>query len=308
MLSEQGFLRTSIVATVLVAILGIAFGLLSGSFSIAFDGAYSLIDAGMTMLALWVTRLIVRSGQGDGLSGALGSRFTMGFWHLEPIVLGLNGTLLIAVAIYALINAAISVLNGGHELRFDLAIVYALFTLGVCMIMAVIGARANRSLKSDFIALDVKSWIMSGCITSALLIAFIIGHTVAGTHLESISRYVDPVVLALVCLIIIPIPVGTVRRALSDILLIAPADLKAHVDRVAGETVRKHGFLAHRAYVAKIGRAMRVELYFVVPRDFPPTAIVEWDRIRDDVGKAVGGESHNRWLVIAFTADARWAE
>ena len=33
MLSEQGFLRASIIATVVVATLGIAFGLLSGSFS-----------------------------------------------------------------------------------------------------------------------------------------------------------------------------------------------------------------------------------------------------------------------------------
>jgi predicted Co/Zn/Cd cation transporter (cation efflux family) len=308
LLSEQGFLRISIVATVLVAALGIVFGLLSGSFSIAFDGAYSLIDAGMTMLALWVSNLIHRSGRDGGLSGGLGSRFTMGFWHLEPVVLGLNGTLLIAVAIYALINAAISVLGGGHELRFNLAILYALFTLVACTTMAAIGAQANRSLKSDFIALDVKSWIMSGGITSALLIAFTIGYVVAGTRYESISRYVDPVVLALVCLVIIPIPVGTVRRALSDILLIAPTDLKDHVDRVALETVRKHGFLSHRAYVARIGRAMRVELYFIVPNDFPPAAVAEWDRIRDDVGAAVGGEIHNRWLVVAFTADARWAE
>ncbi len=64
MLSEQGFLRASIVATVVVATLGIAFGLLSGSFSIAFDGAYSLIDAGMTGLALWVSSLIVNRTSG----------------------------------------------------------------------------------------------------------------------------------------------------------------------------------------------------------------------------------------------------
>ena len=171
------------------------------------------------------------------MPGALGSRFTMGFWHLEPIVLGLNGTLLITVAIYALINATISVLNGGHDCVSTLPVVSALFTLGACTIMAAIGARTNRRLKSDFISLDVKAWIMSGGITSALLIAFTIGHAVAGTPFAWVSRYVDPVVLALVCLVIIPIPVGTVTRALSDILLIAPADLKAHVDQVASETV-----------------------------------------------------------------------
>ena len=97
MLTEQGFLRASIVATVGVAAFGIVFGLLSGSFSIAFDGAYSLVDAGMTILALWVSSLIVRSAKADALSGRLRNRFTMGFWHLEPIVLGLNGTLLMTL-------------------------------------------------------------------------------------------------------------------------------------------------------------------------------------------------------------------
>jgi predicted Co/Zn/Cd cation transporter (cation efflux family) len=237
MLSEQGFLRFSIGATVLVAALGIVFGVLSGSFSIAFDGAYSLGDAGMTILALWVSGLIASSAETDALSGRLRNRFTMGFWHLEPIVLGLNGTLLIAVAIYALINAVITIINGGHEPRFGLAIVYAVITLAVCASLALAGMRVNKRLRSDFIALDVKAWLMSGGITAALLIAFLIGHAAEGTPLAWISRYVDPIVLALVCLVIIPIPIGLVRQALSEILLITPVDLKAHVDRVATETV-----------------------------------------------------------------------
>ncbi|RWO61325.1 MAG: hypothetical protein EOS14_08555 [Mesorhizobium sp.] len=149
MFSEQGFLRTSIFATVAVAAFGIVFGLLSGSFSIAFDGAYSLGDAGMTILAVWVSSLIVRSAKTDALSGRLRNRFTMGFWHLEPIVLGLNGILLIAVASYALINGVITILHGGNELRFGIAIVYAVVTLAVCLAMALIGTRVNRSLQSD---------------------------------------------------------------------------------------------------------------------------------------------------------------
>ncbi|TIL32520.1 cation transporter [Mesorhizobium sp.] len=308
MFSEQGFLRTSIFATVAVAAFGIVFGLLSGSFSIAFDGAYSLGDAGMTILALWVSSLIVRSAKTDALSGRLRNRFTMGFWHLEPIVLGLNGTLLIAVASYALINGVITILHGGNELRFGIAIVYAVITLAVCLAMALIGTRVNRSLQSDFIALDVKAWIMSAGITSALLIAFLIGQAVGGTPLAWISPYVDPVVLALVCVVIIPLPIGAVRQALSEILLITPVHLKAHVDRIATETVQREGFLSHRAYAAKVGRATQIELYFIVPANLPPKSIEEWDRIRDQIGTAIGDEGHNRWLTIAFTADVGWAE
>ncbi|MEQ1953565.1 cation diffusion facilitator family transporter [Mesorhizobium yinganensis] len=308
MLNEQRLLRISISATVVVATFGIVLGLLSGSFSIAFDGVYSLGDAGMTALALWISSLIVRSAQHEKPYGKLHGRFTMGFWHLEPIVLLLNGTLLIAVAVYALINAVSNILEGGHELRFDYAIIYAAITVVICLAMAWLEARANRRLQSDFIALDVRAWIMSGGITLALLIAFVTGYAVKGTPLDWITPYVDPVALALVCVVIIPLPIGTVRQALSDILLIAPTELKIHVDQVAAETIERHGFLSHRAYVARVGRAIQIEIYFIVPRGQHPKAIDEWDRIRDEVGRAIGEEGHDRWLTIAFTGNVAWAE
>ncbi|WP_221101961.1 cation diffusion facilitator family transporter [Rhizobium binae] len=307
-LGEQGFLRISIAATVVVATLGVVFGILSGSFSIAFDGVYSLADAAMTGLALWVSSLIIKSTQRDAQSGRIRNRFTMGFWHLEPIVLMLNGCLLMTVAVYALISAIISILNGGHELQFGMAIAYSAATLLVCAVMAFLGVRLNARIKSDFISLDVKAWIMSGGIALALLIAFLIGMAVQATPAAWVAAYMDPAVLALVCLVMIPLPIGTVWKALTEILLIAPADLQEHVDRIASETVRRLGFLSHRAYVARVGRAMQIELYFIVPEGLPAKTVEEWDALRDEIGDAIGDESANRWLTIAFTADAEWAE
>ena len=308
MVDEQGFLRASIAATVVVAGFGIVFGFLSGSFSIAFDGVYSLADAGMTILALFVSSLIVRSAECSTRPGRLSSRFTMGFWHLEPIVLLLNGSLLMTVAVYALVSALISILNGGHDLQFGFAIVYSAVTVVACAVMATLGTRVNRKLRSQFITLDVKAWMMSGGIALALLVAFLIGQAVSGKSFGWLARYVDPGVLALVCLVIIPLPIGTVRQALSDILLMTPTDLMARVDQVAGETARRHGFLSHRAYVAKVGRATQVELHFLVPRNLPARTIEQWDQIREEVGAAIGDKSQDRWLTIAFTADPSWAE
>ena len=307
-MTEQGVLRASIVVTFLVATFGIVFGLLSGSFSIAFDGVYSLADAGMTTVALGVSHLIVQSAKRDALSGKLRNRFTMGFWHLEPIVLGLNGTILIIVAIYALINALLSIQGGGRELEFGFAIAYAATTLLICLVMAAIDWRANRKIQSDFLKLDIHSWVMSGAISGALLVAFAIGYGVEDTMLEWISPYIDPVALAVISAAIIPIPIGTVRQAVADMLLLTPPDLKEQVDGVAKETVARHGFLGYRAYVAKVGRAKQIEIYFIVARDGPARRLEEWDRIRDEIGEAIGDESHNRWLTIAFTTDREWAE
>jgi len=90
MRTEQSVLRLSIAVTLVLAGLGILFGLLSGSYAIVFDGVYALIDAVMTMLALLVANLIAASTREGGSKSRLIAQFTMGFWHLEPMVLGVR--------------------------------------------------------------------------------------------------------------------------------------------------------------------------------------------------------------------------
>lgn len=288
-MTEQSLLKFSIAITVLLAAFGIGAGLFSGSFAVVFDGVYALTDAFMTVLALLVARLIAASAA-PRPGGRLAERFTMGFWHLEPMVLGLNGTLLMGAAIYALINAIDSLMDGGRSIEFDYAIIVTFVSFAVSLIMAWFVKRQNRRLKSAFVALDAKSWLMSALLSAALFLAFAIGYGLTGTAHQWIAPYIDPAVLALVCLIIIPMPLGNVKQALADILLVTPFEFKQHVDRVAAETVEKFGFASHYSYVARVGRGRQIELFFIVPKNWPPRRLEEWDAIRDEIGDALGGE------------------
>ncbi|MBO9716356.1 MAG: cation transporter [Pseudoxanthomonas sp.] len=305
---EQRVLRFSIAATAVVAALGIVFGLLSGSYAIVFDGIYSLADGATSMVALLVVRLIAGYAANGQQNRRLAEKFTMGFWHLEPMVVGAAGMLMSGAAVYAFINAIGSFLAGGRPLQFGQAIVYAAATVLISLAMAWYGYRANRRLRSDLVAMDARGWLMSAAITAALLVAFSIGLMIQGTALEWMSPYVDPAVLALVCLVVFPIPLGAVRQALAEILLVTPAELKRHVDAVAQRIVDKHGLLSYRAYVAKVGRGRQIELYFIVPSGWPARTLEEWDALRDEIGEAIGDDSPDRWLTIAFTTDREWAE
>jgi len=307
-ITEQGALRFSIATTLAVAALGIVFGWLSGSFAIVFDGVYSLVDGAMTMIALLVSRLIAGYAATGTQDQRFADRFTMGFWHLEPMVLALNGLMLTGAAVYAFINAVGSLFDGGRPLQFGQAIVYASITLLACSAMSVFALRVNRRLRSQLVALDAKGWMMSGAITAALLVAFVAGALVEGTALAWIAPYIDPAVLALVCVVIIPMPLATIRQALADILLVTPLELKREVDAVAAATVARHGFLSYRAYVARVGRGRQIELYFIVPAGLPARTLEAWDAIRDEVGDALGAASPDRWLTIVFTSDIEWAE
>ena len=109
--AEQRMLRLSIGVTVVVSLFGVVFGLLSGSMSILFDGVFAAIDAAMSGLALFVSRLV----SGDSAN----RRFQFGYWHIEPMVLAFNGGTLMLLCFYAFLNAIDSILGGGRQLDFD---------------------------------------------------------------------------------------------------------------------------------------------------------------------------------------------
>src|SRR5260370_32897553 len=96
--AEQRMLRLSIGVTVVVSLFGVVFGLLSGSMSILFDGVFAAIDAAMSGLALFVSRLV----SGDSTN----RRFQFGFRHIDPMVLAVHGRTLRRLCIYSVLNCS----------------------------------------------------------------------------------------------------------------------------------------------------------------------------------------------------------
>jgi len=216
--------------------------------------------------------------------------------------------MLMGAAAYGLFHAIDGIASGGRALAFDYALIFAAVSLTIEFAAAGIVKAANRNIRSEFLALDAKSWLMSAWITVAYLLAFGFGLAAQGTRLEWLTPYIDPIALGIVCLAVLPIPLGTVRRAVADILLVTPADLKQHVDEVAEASLRRYGFASYRANVARVGRGRQIELYFLVSSEWPARALAEWDRIRDEISDAIGGDTPDRWLMIVFTTDPEWAE
>jgi cation diffusion facilitator family transporter len=295
---EQRMLRLSIGVTVVVSLFGVVFGLLSGSMSILFDGVFAAIDAAMSGLALFVSRLVSRP--------AGNRRFQFGYWHIEPMVLAFNGGTLMLLCFYAFLNAVGSFLGGGRHLDFDWALVYAVIVCAACFGMWGYEARANRRIGSDFVRLDAQSWLMSACVTSALLVAFVTATALRGTRFDTYAPYVDPVVLGLLSLALVFVPIRTVRRALREILLITPPELDAHVRGVMDRVVAEYGFKGYTSYVAKVGRARFIEIHIAVADDLRLGNVATVDAIRRDIAQAIGGGGPDLWLTIDFTADPGW--
>lgn len=306
-MTEETLLKLSIAATLLVAALGIVIGLWTGSRAIVFDGAFSLVDAAMSAVSLLVLGLMKSYALSTARGQKLEARFNFGLWHLEPMVLALNGILLMAVAAYGLINAVESLLAGGRLLDFELALYYAGAATVICFVMAALGYRANRRLQSGFVKLDAQGWLSAGALSAALVVSFGLAALVADTRLAPALPYIDPAILGLICLVLIPVPAAITRKAIAEMMLVTPTDLRARVDAVARQIRQKYGFLAAYSYVARVGRAEQIEMYFVAPADMPARPLSDWDRLRDEVGDALGNAGPDRWLSVTFTADPKWS-
>ena len=291
---ETRLLTLSMVLTALVAVSGIIVGLVSGSMSILFDGMFSIIDAVMGAVTLSVARLLVSEGN---------RRYQFGDWHFEPLVLGLQSCILVLLYGYAFFNAVMAVLAGGTEIEFGPALVYAAVVSVICFAMYAVERRANTRIDSELVDLEAHSWLMSGLITAALLIAFAAGVAMAGTRFERFIPYVDPAVLAALALLLLPIPLLAARRAFAEIFGITPPAYDADVREIVAEAVGRYGFASFTSYVAKVGRARFIEIYIVVPPGHPIRGIAEFDRIRRELGDAIGDPGPERWLTIVFTGD-----
>lgn len=291
---EARLLRLSVLSTLLAAGLGVLFGLVSGSMAVVFDGFFSGIDAAVTWLMLIVARLVARESS---------ARFQYGYWHLEPLVLGLKAASLILLLAYALVGAVTALLSGGYRVQLGPAIAYAVLTLLLCLVVTFHLRRQNERLGSALVRLDAQAWLTSTVITGALLVSFLATRAMEGGRLAWAIPYMDPGVLALLTLVLLPVPLKEAGVAFRDIFGITPAALDSHVREVMARFVEAHGFAGFESYVTRAGRAAFIEISVLVPPDMPAMPVAHFDRLREEIGEAIGGGGPEQWLTIVFTAD-----
>jgi predicted Co/Zn/Cd cation transporter (cation efflux family) len=294
---EQAQLRFSITVTFLVGAASVAFGLLLHSQSIAFDGFYSLVDVVLTTGSLAVSRLITHDGS---------RRFQFGYWHLEPLVVMLNATVLTITCTYAAITAVHDLSDGGHEIRFGVGAGWAALAGVFSMAMALTMRHRARKLGSALLELDAKGWFIGASISLAVLVGFGIAAAIRGGSLDRWTPYIDSSVLLLLTIALLPLPLGSLWQAMREVLQLAPDALDSHVRSVMREIVTERGYLDFASYVAQIGRMRFIDIHILLPAEAELGTIAAVDEVRSEIAARLGGDIRAEWLNIMFTSKQGW--
>lgn len=293
---EQSALKRSIAVTVVIGLLGIITGLITGSQALVFDGMYSFVDVIFTFASLAVSRLLTQEGS---------PRFQFGYWHLEPLLIALGSSILVIACLYAGVNAIHDLLVGGRVVAYGWGAAWAAVLCVTGFVMTAYMGRLARRLKSGLLMLDTRSWMVAAFLSLALLLSFVLAIAIEGTAWESWAPYIDSIALLGMALAMLPVPMKTLLRAMREVLLVAPDDLDHRVRKLMGELVRERGFIDYSSYVAKIGRTRMVEIHVLVgPGVSIDTATA--DALRREIAARLNAIWPQFWLTIDFTADPEW--
>lgn len=294
---EQALLKQSIVVTLFVSAVGLVGGIFSGSQAIIFDGIYSLVDVVLTGFSVALARLVVTQSS---------RRFQYGYWHLEPLLEVVGGALLSLACIYAVVNAADELMEGGREVAYGLSALWAALLFVVGLVMAIYMRGQSVTLASGLLALDARGWLVSSALSLALLVGFTCAVLIEGSPLEHWVPYVDSAALLAIALVLIPVPLLASWRALREVLQVAPDDLDRAVRTVMDAIIKEHGFIGYTSHVAKIGRGRFVEIHILLPPDSHIGTVHRVDEIRRDISRRLHADGPQFWLTIDFTGDPAW--
>ena len=171
------------------------------------------------------------------------------------MVLLIEGSFLLLIAIYAFLNGVFGIINGGRDIELGLVIVYAAVFTVVEFAYYFWVKRKNRKLKSTLIQFDNVSWLVDAMLSVGLLISFVTALVLKHQGYAQWAAYVDPAILILLALSMLAPAFKILKPALRDVLGIVPDALDDKVRDVLEAMSARHGFEGYKTYVQKHGRA-----------------------------------------------------
>jgi predicted Co/Zn/Cd cation transporter (cation efflux family) len=280
---ERRALRRSIALTAVLGALGLGWGLAVGSQMIVLDGAYAAIGLVVSWLLLLASRLVDRGPT---------RRYPYGREAMTPLVVGLQGFVLLATLGYAAVDATGTVLAGGVTIAAGWALVYAVVTtLGSVWAWWWLRRAAPNS---DLVAAEATAWGASVVLGVAMILGFAAMTVLPRTGLASVAPYVDPAMVLVSVGVLLPAPLRMVRATFVELLEGAPpGHVQAPIRAILDGVVATYRLDAPELRMTKIGPKLYVEIDAYAAGD---VTIATEEEIRQRLDRELDQLPYDVWL------------
>ncbi|MBL8778643.1 MAG: cation diffusion facilitator family transporter [Acidimicrobiales bacterium] len=289
---ERRALRVSLVAAAGLGVAGVLWGIATGSQLILLDGAYAFIGVAVSWLLLAVSRAV---GRGPN------HVYPYGRQALTPLVVGVQGFVLLGTVAYAAVDAVNSILAGGEEVAAGWALAYGVLTLAASLVVWRLLLRMAPD--SDLVGAEATAWRVSAVLAGGMVIGFGAMLALEGGARSDWVPYLDPALVLVAAVVLVPAPLGMVRTTFVELVEASPpADVQAPVRAAVAAIEAEYGVTVPDLRMTKVGPKLYVEVDGVAP---PTLTIADEHAMRLDLERRLDALPFDVWLNFElFPADA----
>jgi len=290
--SEKHAYLLSLFGAFFMAVLGLGFAYLTHSEAILLDGVFSLINMLMIGLTLFVFLRILP---------VVNDRFQFGMAQTEPMLNLIKAILFLCAVVFAIYSAIIALILGGRTIDFGLGVWYALIAGTGCFFIAAIIHRISKKSPSPMLDVEKKGWMVDGFLSSAVFFVFIVGSLLKNTQWDIYLNYVDPIMVLLISIAIIPIPVKIFKDNFFELLLSAPSlKVQSEIDDNIQEVFKDYPIDDFYIRSAKTGRYFTVWIMCLNNEQHPMT-MLDYDAVRQRLYKKFDVPASKMYLYLEVT-------
>lgn len=286
--AERRALLVSIAIGGGLAVVGVVWGVLSGSQMILLDGVFSVIGIGVSWLLLRASALAGREPS---------RRYPFGREAVVPMVVGLQGFVLLATLAYAAVEAVLVIRGGGSDVAAGTAMLYGVVVSACCL--AVWSWLRRRAAGSDLLTAENTGWRIATLRGFAVFVGFVVLAALDGSRWSGAAPYVDPVMVLVTCALFLPPPVRMVRGTFVELLGRAPDPPVAQAVGVAvGAVSERFELDPPDVRATKLGPKLYVELVGTVD---PNVTVAQQQQVFDDLHAELDRLPYDIWLTVELT-------
>lgn len=297
--TESYLLKISTLGTLFFAVLGIAWGWTVKSEMILFDGMYSLGGVILSLLALMGSIYINKKDY---------EKYPFGKKMIEPLIVIIKSLAIFIMCIYSLTGSIKDLINGGNEVQYGYALIYALISTLGCGIAYFFLKKKGKAINSSLVNIESSQWLMDTLLSMGVLVGFLIANIIKHTEFIWFNRYLDPLMVIICSSVFIKMPIKSFGDGLKELLEFKADDsITLEIDKLVEGIEREYKFEEPITRVSKTGNDLRIEIDFIYNEESNIKVLDEMDSLREKIFNSLSHINYEKWLNVSFTKDKKWA-
>lgn len=270
-------------STAALGIVGVVWGIAVGSQMILLDGMYAVVGIATSSLLLRASR-IARQGPTRN--------FPYGREAATPLVIGIQGFVLLATLVYAAVEAVATIRAGGSDVTPGWAVAYGVATTVASIVTwRWLGA---RSAGSDLVTAETATWKVGALTSVGMVVGFSAMALLLRSSWDGAAPYVDPLMVLTTCAAFVATPLRMLRTTVIELLEGSPPEELAREVTSRVVAVRAaHDLGDLELRMTKVGPKLYVEVDGVVE---PTMTVAAEHAVRQDLLRRLDTLPYEIWL------------